>query len=777
MRIFRLKPIVLLLLCAADCATAADDSALGLKPDGGGVQLKLQPSFIRIPPSNKDPVPLFFDADVIQGHHEKELEAEGSVRLRKRGKAVYADWLRFDKPEDEIHARGNVRLEQRGDTIDGTELNFNLDTERGAMEKPKYSVQVNATKGRGEGERLVFEGENKYRMLGGNYTSCEVGNNDWFLRAKDFEIDKERQIGTARGATVEFLGVPFLYTPYISFSLDRQRKSGFLSPTFGTTGNSGTEFSIPYYWNIAPNRDATFTPRVMAKRGVMLSNEFRYLDKSYNGEARYEVLPNDRVRNGDTRTALSLRHLQNFGGGWIGSADVQKVSDSNYFTDLSTQIAATSQVVLPRQGTLSKSGNWWNDGAYGFSAQIQRWQTLQTDPLNPVVQPYSRTALTFNANKQNIGPVDFDVGSSFVAFTHPTLINGKRAVAYPSISLPLQSSFAYVTPKTGLHVTRYDFDQSNSPVSDQSRTVPISSLDTGLLLERTIAFSGQNMLQTLEPKLYYVYIPTHNQNLLPNFDSGLQTVNFATLYSENQFSGSDRINDANQLTAGVTSRLLQENGVERLRVGLAERFYFKSQEVTLPGIAARNDNRSDLLATLSGTIVPHWTADLGWQYTTASSQTQRANAGVRYEPAPGKVINAAYRYTNGALTTSTGAATVFSATNPSNTLRQVDLSTQWPLTRRMSAIARWNYSIADSRLLEGLAGIEYDGGCWAFRVVAHSFATTSTTTVNSFFMQLELNGVSKIGSNPLELLRRNIAGYYRAASPALRPDDGIFPPR
>ncbi|CAN0397490.1 unnamed protein product, partial [Phaeothamnion confervicola] len=312
----------------------------------------------------------------------------------------------------------------------------------------------------------------------------------------------------------------------------------------------------------------------------------------------------------------------------------------------------------------------------------------------------------------------------FVGFTHPTLVNGKRAVAYPSMSAPLQSSYAYLTPKIGMHVTRYDFDQTNATVSDQSRAVPISSIDTGLLFERNMTLSGQNMLQTLEPKLYYVYIPTHNQNQLPNFDSGLQTVNFATLFSENQFSGSDRINDANQVTTGVTSRLLQENGIERLRVGLAERFYFKSQEVTLPGIAARNNNRSDLLATLGGTIVPHWTAELGWQYTTAASQTQRANASVRYEPEPGKVVNVAYRYTNGALTTASGTTTFINTTNPSNTLRQVDLSSQWPLTRRLSAVARWNYSIADSRLLEGLVGLEYDGGCWAFRVVTHSFATT-----------------------------------------------------
>jgi LPS-assembly protein len=777
MKVLRFQPIALsLLLCACNCAAAADDDGIGLKP-GGGLNLKLQPSFIRIPPENKDPVPLFVDADDMEGHQDRDVEAQGDVRLRKRGKAVYADWLRYDKQSDDIHARGNVRIEQRGDVIEGTELKFNMDTERGAMEKPKYRVQVNATKGRGDGEQLVFEGQNKYRMLAGSYTSCPVGNDDWFVRAKDFEIDKDRQIGTAYHARVDFLNVPILYSPYLNFSLDRQRKSGFLAPTFGSTGNSGYEFSMPYYWNIAPNRDATFTPRIMSKRGAMLSSEFRYLDARYNGEARYEVLPNDRVKGGDDRFAMSLRHAQQLGDGWGTNLNVQKVSDNNYFTDLSTQIAATSQVLLPRQGALTKGGTWWGDGTYGFSASVLRWQTLQPDLQNPITPPYNQSTLSLTAAKQNVGPADFEFSSSLTDFTQPTLINGKRAVVYPSVSAPLQSSFAYVTPKLGMHLTRYDFDQTNTPLGDQYRALPIFSTDTGVVFERNMSLSGQSLVQTLEPKIYYVYIPARNQNSLPNFDSGQQTVNFATLFSENQFSGSDRINDANQVTTGATSRLLQENGVERLRAGLAQRFYFKSQEVTLPGVAPRANNRSDLLVTLAGTIVPHWTAEAGWQYTTSVSQTQRLNAGVRYEPLPGKVINAAYRYTNGALNSASGTATTTSPTNPSNTLRQLDLSSQWPLTRHLSAIARMNYSIADSRLVEGLAGFEYDADCWAFRVVMHSFATTSSTTVNSFFMQLELNGLSKIGSNPLELLRRNIAGYYRPGVPTARPDEDVFPPR
>jgi LPS-assembly protein len=779
MRVFPCIPVVLLLLCACGCASAADDGALGLKPDGGGLQLKLQPAFIRIPPTNKDPVPLFIDADNIQGHQEREVEAEGTVRLRKRGKAFYADWLRYDMPDDEIHARGHVRIEQRGDIIDGTELNFNLDTERGAMEKPQYSVQVNATRGRGEGERLVFEGENKYRMLNGNYTSCEVGNNDWFVRAKDFQIDKDRQIGTGRNTSIEFLGVPILYTPYLSFSLDRQRKSGFLSPTFGTSGNSGTEFSLPYYWNIAPNRDATITPRVMAKRGVQLQNEFRYLDPMYRGEIHYDVLPDDRVKNGATRSAFSLVHSQNLGNGWGAGLNVQSASDSTYFTDLSTQIAATSQVLFPRTATLSKGGALGSDGNWGFSTVIQRWQTLQPDPLNPIIAPYSTNQFNLNASKPIAGIVDSTFIGNVNQYTHPTLLNTTRTVAYPSFSMPLQTSFVYVTPKVGLHMSRYNFDQTNTALPDQTRTVPIFSAESGVTFERNMTLAGQGLVQTLEPKLFYVYIPTRNQNSLPVFDTGLQDINLATMYTENQFSGNDRINDANQITTGITSRLLQANGVERVRGSLAQRFYFKAQDVTLPGVAPRGSNNSDLLAALNGTIVPHWTADAGWQYTTDTSQTQRLNAGVRYQPEPGKVVNVAYRYTTGAQSAAIGQTlTVVSAVNPSNTLRQIDVSGQWPLTRRLSAIARWNYSTADSRLLEGLAGFEYDGGCWAFRVVTHSFATTATTSVNSFFMQLELNGVSKIGTNPLELLRRNIGGYYyRVPSQVPHPSDDVFPSR
>ncbi len=768
----RLRLIALALLCSSAAVTAADGPALGFKSGEGGLQLKLQPSLLRLPTDDTGPLPLFVDADNLQGHQDRELEAEGSVRLRRRGQAIYADWLRYDKPDDEVRARGNVRLEQRGDVLEGTEMRLQLESGRGVIEKPHYEVRVNATRGRGDGERIEMQGNNKYRILGGNYTSCEVGENDWFVRAKEFEIDKDRQIGTAYHARVEFLGLPILYSPYLNFSLDRQRKSGFLSPTFGSTGNSGYEVSLPYYWNIAPNRDATFTPRTMSKRGEMLGTEFRYLGERYAGELRHEILPRDRVKNDSDRFAVNLRHNQNWDNGWAANLDIQKVSDDTYFTDLTTQIASTSQSILPRSGSIGKSGTWWNDGTWSTAATVQRWQTLQTNLSQPIIPPYNRSQLTLTAAKQNVGYTDLDFRSSAVEFTSQSLPSGRRYIAYPSASLPLQGSFAYLTPKAGMHLTRYNFDPATTTVPDQNRSLPILSTEGGVIFERTASLFGQGLLQTLEPKLYYVYIPTRAQNQLPNFDSAQQDISLATLFSENQFSGSDRINDANQLTTGITSRLLQQDsGIERLRVGVAQRYYYKTQEVTVPNVAPRGSNSSDLLAAISGTVAQHWTVDAGWQYTTDLSETQRFNTSTRYQPEPGKVVNLAYRYTNGTQLAATQPQNSLQAQIPSlNTLRQVDVSTQWPITGRLSAVGRYNYSIQDSKALEALLGLEYNAGCWAFRVVAHKFTTAAATQVTSLFMQLELNGLSKIGSNPLDLLRRNISGYSRADTPFVQPE-------
>lgn len=729
-----------------------------------GLRLRTQPSLTLEPAAASDTVPVFIEADRLQGHAERDTEAEGSVRLRKRGQTVFADWLRHDALRDEITAVGNVRIQRGGDLVEGERLRYNLGSDRGVMDAPRYTLtqtpretrppitaptpaqpRFSGGDARGRAERLLFEGQGQYRAQRAEYTTCEPGNDDWYIRSAQLHIDKDRDVGTARDASIVFMGQTILYSPYLSFSLHQQRKSGFLTPHYGSSSKSGTELTVPYYWNIAPNYDATFYPRAMTKRGLQLSGDFRYLEPDFRGDARLELLPGDQQLN-QGRYAMFLKHTHALPGGWNGALNLNRVSDGQYFTDLSTSIALTSQTILPQEGTLTRVGAWGTGGNYGFTAQYQRWQTLQTDPLAPVTTPYDRRPhLTLAAQHQNVLKTDFDFLGNFVAFDHPTLVTGRRLMAYPSLSLPLQSSYAHLIPKMGVHMTHYALDRHTTVLPDATRTLPIVTVDTGLVFERNTVLAGQALVQTLEPKLYYVYIPFRDQSLLPNFDSGAQDINMATIFAENQFSGHDRINDANQVTYGVTSRLISsDTGVERLRGALAQRYYFQSQRVTLPGVPPRSDqsSSSDLLAALSGTVALNWVAEAGWQYNTDLSQTQKFNVGIRYRPQPGKILNLVYRDTI-------------------NSVRQTDISTQWPLTPQWTALARWNYSLLDARTLEALAGFEYNGGCWALRIVGHRFATATQQASTSVFVQLELNGVSRIGSNPMDTLRNNIGGFVR----------------
>ncbi|HCA26470.1 MAG TPA: LPS-assembly protein LptD [Betaproteobacteria bacterium] len=686
------------------------------------------------PPGGQPPV--FITADRIEGHKENTVEAFGNAYLRQDGESIRGDYLRYEKPTHDVFAKGKVRVEKSGDILTGPRLRLNLKTHIGAMKTPNYRLTSGAA--RGNAHRLLFQGKNKYRMNHANYTTCPVGDNDWYLQMKELDIDRTTQIGTAHQASVWFKGMPILYTPWMTFPLNKQRKSGFLAPTFGTTASSGTELVLPYYWNIAPNADATITPRLLTKRGLQLGVEFRYLKKNYHGVVHVVDLPNDRVAGKD-RYAITIQHAQNFGHGWDGSLDLNQVSDDAYYRDLSTQVVATSTTYLPRQGTLH-----YNSGAFNFSALAQRYQTLQ-DPQHPISPPYDRLPqLTVRDAWRNIHGLDLAYNGEFVDFSHPTLVNGKRFSLYPTATLPLSTSYAYLKPKVGLHYTRYSLDRSTTRLPDATVTAPTFSLDSGLIFERDTTLFHKAYVQTLEPRLYYVYIPYRNQDRIPLFDTGVADLNFSSIFTENQFSGGDRINDANQATLALTSRLLDpHSGQERLRFMLGQRYYFKDQQVTLtPGTPPRTNRSSDILAGVTGTVAPALTTSTLLQYDPNQRQTVQFNAGARYNPEAGKLLNLSYRYTV-------------------NSLRQVDISGQWPLFGRWHGVGRWNYSILDQKVLEALAGVEYDGGCWVARFVVHGLATGADTMNKAFFVQLELNGFSKVGIDPLEILKQNISGYTR----------------
>ena len=722
---------------------------------------QLQP----LPRLSSEPRPSFVAANRISGQTDQTVVAEGAVELRNAGRSLTADRLTYWQEEDEFEAVGTVELRSAEDLIKGPKLRLRVEDNVGYFEQPHYVIRrpppqqkpgevLPLTTGSGEAARIDFEGENHYRLTNATYSTCPAPDRAWYTRAGEMKLDYETEEGEASDATLVFQGLPILYSPWLSFSLNNARKSGLLAPTFGSTSKSGLEATLPYYWNVAPNIDATLVPRLMGKRGLQLGGEVRYLDFNYQGQARVEYLPDDHITH-DTRSSVSLQHNQNFGQGFSGAVDLNRVSDDIYFTDLSSRIANIAQNNLLRQGSLNYQANWWRAGL-----TAQSYQTLQDPALPPLAIPYRRLPqLTFNAHRSDLpGGGALTVDGEFVDFAHPTQVLGRRTTVYPQWSLPLASAAFYLTPKLGVNVASYSLErQDPGTPATLSRSVPIVSVDSGAYLERKLDWLGRDLVQTLEPRAYYLLVPARDQHLVPVFDSGIADFNFAQIFSENRYSGGDRIGDANEITMALTSRLIDPaSGAELLRAMVGERIYFRHQAVTLPGEQARNSTLADVLAAVSGQVLPKTYVDAAWQINPSNSRINRLNLTARYLPALGKVINAGYRYNRDDLT-------------PTNSLNQIDVSGQWPLLGNWYGVGRYNYSLKERRVIETVGGLEYNGGCWISRVVLQRLATASGDSSTAFFVQLELNGFSSLGSSPMDLLKRSIPGFGRINQPVADP--------
>ncbi len=718
-------------------------------------------------PTDIEPGATTIDAQRLEVYLDRKMHAIGDAELHQNGQAIFGDRIDYDVLNEALHVIGNTRIEQGGNTVTGSELRMKLDERIGEMKEPVFTMRTtsaNATPtpgapkfARGDAKSVQFEGPDKERLFGARYTTCEAGDDSWFLRASELELDHHTDTGTAKHASVEFKGVPILYTPWIDFPFHNQRKSGFLSPSWATTSRSGLDITLPYYWNIAPNMDATLGARYMSKRGMQAVGEFRYLEENYSGEDRVEYLASDN-NTGDSRYFVNLKHRQNFGNGWSGDFNIERVSDDQYFADMTTHIITTSRVNLPQQASLN-----WGNGTWNFNALAQQYQTL--DKLSYPYQRLPQLTLT--------GAKDWDwlSGSLYTQFVRfdrsdnaPSAVTGNRFTAYPSISLPLGTSYGYVTPKFGVHYTKYDLSGNTAltlnGVADNyesdTRVLPIFSVDSGLYFDRDFRVVRNRYTQTLEPRIFYAYIPYQDQRRLPLFDTAESDLNLSTLFSENQYTGNDRVNNANQISLAVTSRLIDAStGIQRLAATIGQRFYFSGQKVMLnPNTAPREADTSDIITAVTARLLNHWNVDAGWQYNTDADQTVKSNIGARYNPEAGKTLNLSYRYTRNTQTL--------------NQLEQIDLSTEWPFAPRWYGLARVNYSIAEKRPIETLAGAEYDAGCWQARAVMQRVETATANANYALYFQLELGGLASIGTSPLTLLKRSIPGY---SSSALVPDN------
>ncbi len=720
-------------------------SALAQSPSG--LALKLDPRLSEAPIASDEDRPVFATGERLSGRTERDITLQGQAQLRRAGTVVRADRITYYVPEDEVVAVGNVRVVREGNVFTGPSLQLRLDGSEGIFLSPSYTLGLYG--GRGRAERIEFLDEKRVSMRDASYTTCRADDPDWYLRTESLEIDDEREEGSGRWASLVFKGKRVLTAPLFSFPTGDRRRSGFLPPSFAFTTRTGPEFVAPYYLDIAPNRDLTLYPRAMVRRGFQLGGQFRYLEPWSNGDMRMEYTPNDSLTGGSRFFWSSLNTFTNVGG-WSGSVNARGVSDENYFVDYSRSILASSDRVLPRDLIATRH---WND--WTVLLRATRYQTILDARLAP---PYERVPqINLNHTRRDVLGFDLETMLDATRFRRPLegSAEGSRLVVHPRLSYPIVRPGWFVIPRAGLHASAYRLEQLGDAPTSLNRVVPTLSLDAGLVYERSASFFGRSLTQTLEPRLFYVRTPYRDQSRFPVFDTAVADFNFAQLFAENTFVGNDRLADQNQLTTAVVSRLVEPaTGVESLRFALGQRYYFSDQQVSIPGVAPRTDTRSDILLAGTAQLGAGMSVDAGLQYSVRNNSVPRLNLLYRYLPNDGRIFNAGVRYLR-------------------DELGQIDTSWRWPVADRWVALGRVNYSfirrrtdpatlqVVDAKpgIIEGVAGFEYTADCWTTRFVMQRFVTAAGQSTSTFFVQLELAGLGRIGSDPFDILRRNIPGY------------------
>ena len=751
-------------------------------PAGPDEPIELRPSTALQPAPRGDAarrLPIILNAQTLTGSPELEAVAEGNAEFRRGGMKISADKLRYEQADDLATALGNVRISRDGNVYTGPELQLKVQRFEGFFLNPTYHFA--RTGAGGVAERIDFLDEQRVVATTANYTSCPVdgsGDPAWLLTTTKVNLDFGTNTGVAEGAVLRFYGVPILAAPRLSFPLSDERKSGWLPPNMGLDSKSGFQFSMPYYWNIAPNRDATITPEISTRRGPSVEGEFRYLEPGYGGDVKLNLMPNDRV-TGTSRYALAAGHNSDFGNDLLLKMRVLRVSDDDYWKDFPRDVSSSlTPRLLASDFQISRPFGDWRT-----YARVQKWQVLQTlDPLTRIDAPYERAPQIGARYAGRIGPgLELGFETEFNRFTNPTDASltprptGNRVHALGSVAWPYITPGWTLTPKVSFNAASYSIDSVAQPAgggigtgtnlaATGTRVIPTVSLDSAWVFERETSFFGKSVRQSLEPRLLYVNTPYRDQTGLPNFDAYQKDFNFDSIFTDNAFSGVDRVSDAHQVTAGVTTRFINpETGAERLRLGIAQRYLLRDQLVT-PDAQPLTRRFSDVLLLGSTTVIPSWSLDASVQYSPDSNRVTRSILGARYSPGPFRTVSATYRLTRGLS-------------------EQVELGWQWPLygptPDAASAVARrnaggegggnckgsWygvgriNYSTLERRLVDAIVGVEYDAGCWIGRVVATRQSTGFSEATTRLLFQLELVGLSRLGSNPLQVLKDNIPGY------------------
>jgi LPS-assembly protein len=723
----------------------------------------------------KDQLPTFVSGDNITGEADVSTRIDGQAQLRRHGVIIKADTITQDVATDVVTMEGHVQVNQRGNRFEGPKAQIKLDTTQGYFETPDFEINsLNGQgQGRGQAQRIDFQGPDVAVATDVTYSTCprppgSTWAPDWLVSASTITFDQATDTGTAIGGVLKFKGVPLLASPWVSFPLSDERKSGLLPPTLNFDEASGVEFTVPYYLNIAPNHDATLYPTYMSKRGLDVAGEYRYLGTSYDGRLRAAYMADDQLRDGANRWGWSWQHNQGLRVGDLPvrlQTNLNRVSDGDYWSDFPRSTTSLTDRLLANDVVFSTQQGLWKASVGSY-----KWETLQSTNTTKITAPYDREPhityeLASNSPQNQLAGMDWLVNTQFTAFSGDPAdhaFNGDRAVVSGNLSRRFSTAGGYITPALRVHSRSYQLDNAltRGPFVDRRSanvTLPTLSLDSGLVFERDTSSGG---LQTLEPRALLAYTPYKDQDGLPNYDSGEADFNLSSIYAPNPFTGNDRVADTKTLTLGVTSRWYEaQSGRELFSLTAAQRTRLADQVQGIAyGAAVQTDRVSDVL--LGGTYKPNdrWSFDGLVQYDQDIGRARRVTWTGSYSPSNYRTVSLAYRLQR-------------------DTSELIDLAWQWPLNDlwgdsgedlgpgrglgapRWYTVGRVNYSQLDKKVADLVTGLEYDAGCWVGRVVLEQLQTTLTTSNKRILFQLEFVGFSRIGASPLKTLSESVPRY------------------
>ena len=660
----------------------------------------------------------------------------GGILIRQGDKLAGAESARYDPVTRSLLLDGGVRYEDSDTQVESDAAEFSYDFGRIRFEGAEFLL--GASDAHGGADAIEINQRGRLELDNVSYTTCPPESNDWLLEAASIDLDTRNGVGTARGIKLRFQGIPILYSPYLSFPISDVRKSGILTPQIGGKRRSGTEILVPFYWNIAPNYDATIAPRLLTDRGLQVQTQFRYLTKTMSGSANVEYLSSDNVFN-DSRTLGHLLHRTVFANGWRNRIDYREVSDNQYFEDLGGSLSSASITHLDR----SFSFDFQTD-TLSFLGQVQDFQTID-DAILPSDEPYRRVPQLLMRGRWPDRLLGMSIGldGKLVNFDREVGVTGWRLNVSPEIELPISRPGWFVTPAVAVDYTRYELDNVEpGQATDPSRALPIGSLDVGMILERTMQGGDGKRVQTIEPRLLYVHVPYRDQSDIPVFDTITPDLNLVQLFRKNRFLGVDRIADTDQLSIGVTSRIVDDStGKELVSATIGQTRYLSVSGVTFPDEPPVTDETSDYIAEVRFLLRDDLNFDVGHQWGEQDRGTTRSQARLQYRPATNKILNLSYRFRR-------------------DSLEQGDLSWSWPIASNWNFVGRYNFSFRDDEALEQFFGLEYESCCWGLRVVSRRhISTRDGTRDSSFGLQLVLKGMSSVGTAADKLLERGILGY------------------